>query len=109
MADIGLEVIAVVFQRIERFICDAPACSGALHEPVHRALVDPQVGHPTAVLDVTLDGFPALHNIDPQIGIGCIKGHVSDKAKAMLHVGCKVLTLVIRDASGLLSLGHLLE
>jgi len=109
MAKIVLEVIALVFPRIERFIFDAPARSGSLHEAINCALVDPQVGHPTEVLDVAVERFPALDEIDSQIGIGFIEGHVTDKAKSMLSACCSVLTLIIGNPSGLLSFGHLLK
>jgi hypothetical protein len=109
MAKIVLEVIALVFQRIERFIFDAPARPGALYEPVHRALVDPQVGDPTEVLDLTVERFPALDEIDAEIGIGCIEGHVTDKSKSMVSARCSVLTLIIRDPTRVFRFGHVLE
>jgi len=47
VAEIVLEVIALVFQRVERLIFNAPAGSRPLHDAVDRALVDAQVGDPT--------------------------------------------------------------
>ena len=38
MTKVVFEVIALVFQGIERFVFNAPPRSGSLHEPVHRAL-----------------------------------------------------------------------
>src|SRR5207244_7498814 len=40
VAEIVLEMIALIFQRIERLIFDAPASPCPLHEPIHRAFVD---------------------------------------------------------------------
>src|SRR5215813_9319816 len=51
VAEIVLEVIALIFQRVERFIFDAPPRSRPLHDAVHGALVDAQVGDPTSVAE----------------------------------------------------------
>ena len=40
VAEIVLEMLALIFQRIERRIFDAPASPCPLHEPIHRAFVD---------------------------------------------------------------------
>jgi hypothetical protein len=40
VAEIVLKMIALIFQRIERFILDAPARPCPPHELVHRAFVD---------------------------------------------------------------------
>ena len=40
VAEIVLKMIALIFQRIERFIFDAPASPCPPHELVHRAFVD---------------------------------------------------------------------
>jgi hypothetical protein len=53
-------------QRVERFIFDAPPSSRPLHDTVNRALVDAQVGDPTAMLDFALYRLPALDEVDSQ-------------------------------------------
>jgi hypothetical protein len=60
MTIIMLEVIALVFERIERLIFDAPPRSPASHELIHGAFIDAQVGDPAKVLDLAITGFPAL-------------------------------------------------
>ena len=68
MAEIVLEMIALIFQRIERLIFDAPASPRPLHEAVNRAFVDTQIGHPTEMLDFAFGGrLPALDEVDPQV------------------------------------------
>jgi hypothetical protein len=49
---------------IERFIFNAAARPGTLHEPANGALVDQQVGHSTEMLDVAVERFPALDERD---------------------------------------------
>lgn len=66
MAEIVLEVIALIFQRVERFIFDAPPRSRPLHDAVHGALIDAQVGDPTEMLDFALRRLPALDEVDSQ-------------------------------------------
>ena len=66
VAEIMLEVIALVFQRVERLIFNAPPSSRPLHNAVNCALVDAQVRDPTEMLDLALHRFPALDEIDPQ-------------------------------------------
>src|SRR5687767_13180561 len=51
MAEIVLEVIALILERIECFIFDAPTRPRPLHEPIHCTFVDTQIGHPTEMLD----------------------------------------------------------
>src|SRR5918912_711773 len=109
VSKVVLEVVALIFQGIERFVFDAPARSTTLHEPVNRALVDPQVGDPAEVLDVALECFPALEEIDPHIGVGFIEGHITGKAKSMVSARCSILTFIIGDPSSLLSLSHVVE
>ncbi len=51
MSVIVFEVVALIFQRIERFIFNLPAGSSASREEKDAAPADPQVRHPTKVLD----------------------------------------------------------
>ena len=66
VAEIVLEVIALVLQRVARLIFHAPPSSRPLHDALNRALVDAQVRDPTAMLDLALPRLPALDAIDPQ-------------------------------------------
>src|ERR671911_1222150 len=106
MAEIVLEMIALILQRIERLIFDAPARPCPLHEPIHRAFVDTQIGHPTEMLDFTIRRrLPALDEIDPQVWIGGIERQVRDTTKPMVNVGVMIVTLIIGHTTGALSLG----
>jgi hypothetical protein len=74
MAEIVLEVIALILERIECFIFDAPTRPRPLHEPIHCTFVDTQIGHPTEMLDFPFGGrLPALDEVDPKVGIGGIR------------------------------------
>jgi hypothetical protein len=64
VTDLVLAVIALMFQRVARCICEAPPRSRPLHEAVHGALVDAQVGDPTAMRDCALHRLPALEAVD---------------------------------------------
>ena len=109
MAEIVLEVIALILQGVERFIFDAPAGSRPLHDAVNCALVDAQVGDPTEMLDFALYRLPTLDEVDPQIGIGFVERHVTNKAEPMVNPLLALFTLLIGHATRLLSLGHMLE
>src|SRR5918993_214420 len=118
MAEIVLKMVALIFQRIERLIFDAPASSCPLHDAIHRALVDTQSGDPTKMLDFALSrGLPALDEIEPKFRIGGIERHVTDETKPMVHLAFVVFTLIIGHvrgwtdlhATGSLGLSDLLE
>src|SRR5262245_9596117 len=109
VAKIVLEVIALIFQRVERFIFNAPPRSRPLHDAVNCAFVDAQVSDPTEMLDFTLYRLPALDEVDPQIGIGLIERHVTNKAEPMVAPRSAVVTLIIGDPTGVLRFGHLRE
>src|SRR5262250_136890 len=109
MTKVVLKVVALVFQRIERLIFDFPPRSPAPHELIDGAFMDAKVGDPAEMLDLVLVSLPALDEVDPQLGIGCIEGHVTDKAKAMVDTCFLVVTIVVGDLPGLLSRRHLLE
>ena len=64
MAIIVLEVVALVFQRIECLIFNAPPRSPASHDLINGPLVHTQIGDPTKVLDLASDSFPALQKVD---------------------------------------------
>ena len=73
-----LEMIALIFQRIERLICEAPASPCPLHEPIQRAFVDPSIGDPAKMVDCPVSRrLPALDAIDPQPRIGGIERHMT--------------------------------
>src|SRR5215475_10386617 len=109
MPIVMLEVIALVFERIDRLIFDPPPRSPASHNLIHRAFGHAEVGDPTEVLDLAMDGFPALQKVDPEVGIGCIEWYVTHKTKVLVHTSLRVLSIIRGDTSGLLRCRHLLE
>src|SRR5690349_13793713 len=109
VAEIVLEVIALILQGVERFIFDAPAGSSSLHDAVNCSLIDAQVGDPTEMLDFVPHRLPALDKVDPQGGLGCIERHVTDKTKPMMQTLLSVMTVIIGHATGAFRFGHVLE
>jgi len=87
------EVVALIFQRVERFIFHLPSGSSASHEANDIAPADPQVGHPTQVLDFVSPHVPVLDEIDPHRRMRRIEGHVIDEAKPMDNQQFPPLTL----------------
>jgi len=83
MAVVVLEVLALVFEGIERLIFNLPPCAPSPHEVQDVAFVHPQVRHPTEVLDLIIAHFPVLNEMHPHIRVRCIERDVADKAKAM--------------------------
>ena len=51
MPKIVFEMVALVFQRVERLIFNAPPRSPTPHELIDRAFIDAQVSDPTEMLD----------------------------------------------------------
>src|SRR5918992_6351208 len=110
MAEIVLKMIALILQRIERFIFDTPARPCPLHELVHGAFVDTQIGDPAEMLDFAFGGcLPALDEIDPPVWIGSIERHVRDKTKPMVNFGVVIFTIIIGHTPGSFGLSNLLE
>src|SRR5882724_4051170 len=81
-----LEVVALIFERIERLIFDLPPCPPTTHEGIDSTLGHPQIGHPTEVLHVVAADLPILDKIDQQLRVRGIEGNLIDKAKPMHDV-----------------------
>jgi len=63
MPIVVFKMIALVFQRIERFVFDLPSGSSSPHEVKDVARAHAQVGHPTEVLDLGIADLPVLDEI----------------------------------------------
>src|SRR6266446_3613398 len=109
MAIVVLKVVALVFQWIERLICNFPPRPAAAHERRDVTLAYPQVRHPTEVLDLVRANLPILKEVDPHVRSRCIERHVIDKAKAMDHPGRAVMPLIRGDAPRFFGCLHVLE
>jgi hypothetical protein len=106
MPKIVLEMVALIFQRIERLILDPPPRSTTPHELIHRAFVDPQVRHPAEMLDLVLVPLPALQEVDEQVCIGLIERHITHKPKPVAQPRLGIVPIVIAHPSGSLSRRH---
>ena len=104
-----LTVVALIFQRLERLIFHLPPRPSPSHEAKDMAYAYPQVGHPTAVLDLVLAYLPVLDDIDPHIDIRSMERHIMDKPQAMDNPGSAVVSLIRGHASGVLRPLHLPE
>src|SRR5713101_7197529 len=109
MTKIMLEVVALVFQRIERLILDAAPRSPAPHELIHGAFGHAEVGDPAKVLNLVPVPLPALQEVDPEVHIGLIERHITDKPKPMAQTCLGVIPIIIGDAPSLLGRRYMLE
>src|SRR5215471_13538826 len=109
MPIIVLEVIALVFQRIEGLVFHFPPRSATPHKAIHVALVHTQVRHLTEVLDLAIAMFPVLDAIDSHVRSRAIERHVVDKAKPMHQPGGAVMPFIRGDATGVCGRLYLLE
>src|SRR2546426_4525110 len=103
MAVVVLKVVALIFQRIERFIFNLPPRPATAHELIDVTPAYPQVRHPTEVLHLVLADLPILDDIDPHVRSRCIERHVIDKPKPMYHTRSAVMPLIIGDAPSIFS------
>lgn len=102
MTKIMLEMIPLVFQCIARLILDAPPRSPAPHKLVHGAFTHAKIGDPATVLDGIPVPLPALQEVDPEVTIGLIEWHITDKPKPMAQPRLGVIPIIIDDAPSLL-------
>src|SRR5439155_25428721 len=70
------------------------------HEAPEIARAHPQVGHPTAGLDLGLAPLPVLDAIDPHGPVRGIARHIMDKPPAMAPPGRAVVALISGHAPG---------
>src|SRR5918992_831179 len=109
MTKIVLKLVALVFQRVERLIFNAPAGSTTPHDLVHRAFGQAKVSYPTEMLHFVAVPLPALQKVDPHIGVGLIERQVTGKAKAMAQTTLGIIAIIIAYLARLLSRRHLRE
>src|SRR5215510_9759526 len=109
MPVVVLEVVPLIFQRIERLIFNLPSRSSTPHEIIDVTLAYPQVCHPTEVLDLLIAYLPVLDEIDPHVHVRGIERHIIDKPKAMAYPSSAVVPLIIGDAPSLFGHLHLVE
>ena len=108
MAIVVFKVIALIFQRIERLICNFPPRPSSPHELRDVTLTHPQVRYPTAVLDPILAALPVLDDIDPYVRSRGIERYVVHKAKPMHNPCGAVVPLIIAHAPSVFRRLHLI-
>ena len=90
MAEVVLDMIALVFERIEGLVFDFPAGAATLHQLAHIVFTDRDVAHPTVVIgdflthrqpilkEIELIGIAAAaierHLVDPAVGVPAALG-----------------------------------
>src|SRR5712691_6144364 len=109
MPVIVFAVVALMFQRIERFICNLPSGSAASHEVIDVTLAHPDGRHPTKVLDAVSPTFPVLDEMDLHVRVRCIERPVIDEANPMHNPRGAVMPLVRGDTPSVLRCLHLRE
>jgi hypothetical protein len=102
-------MIPLVFQRIERLVCELPPGASSPHEVKDVALTHAQVRHPAAVLDLGSAALPVLDEMDADVDVRGIEGHIIDKSAAMPHAGSTVVAFIIGHTSSLFRRLDLLE
>ena len=98
MSIVVLQVIALVFQRVEGLICNLPPGSSTPHEVKNMPFGHPQVGDPAEVLDLVLAHLPVRDKIDPHLYVRRIAGDVIAQAKPM-HEPCGAVVPFIPGAA----------
>jgi hypothetical protein len=77
VAEVVLQIVALILERVETLVLDLPTGSAAAHDIVNGLLRESQVGDPTEILDVAI-GFdlPIFENIHQAIGLGFVERHL---------------------------------
>src|SRR6516225_4963845 len=99
MSVVVLEVVALILQRVERFIFNLPACPATPHEWVDITLAYPQVRHPTELLNLVLAHLPVLDEIDQHVCSRAIERHVVDKARPSRQRRSALRPLIVAHAA----------
>src|SRR5215831_20122283 len=107
MTVVMLEVVALIFQCIERLVFNLPPRPATPHEVIDVPRADAQVCHPTKVLHLVLTHLPILDEIDSHVWVRGIERHVIHKAEAMDYTRGTVVPLIGGHAPGLLGCLHL--
>ena len=103
------EVVALIFERIERLMFNLPPRSSTPHEVKDVARAHPEVCDPTEVLDLVSSDLPVLNEIHPHVRVRGVERHVIDKAKPMHNMRSAVMTLIIRHVTSVVRCLHLLK
>ena len=84
MAEVVLDMIALIFERVEGLVFDFPAGAAALHQLAHIVFTDRDVAHPTVVIgDFLTHRQPVLKEIE-LIGIAAaIERHLVEPAASV--------------------------
>ena len=94
MPVIVLEVVALVFQGVERFVFHLPPRPSTPHELRDVPFAHAHVRHPAKVLDLGSANLPILDEMDPHVWVRGIERHVIHKAEAMDHPCGAVVPLI---------------
>ncbi len=77
MSVVMFKVVALVFERIERFVLDFPAASAYEHDVLHVFVVQLQIGHPAKASGFAVFvGLLVVQHVYSHIGITAIEGQV---------------------------------
>ena len=86
MAEVVLEMVALVFERVKRFIFDFPAGTSSSHEGKDVVGRQGEIGTPGEMKGFPRRAlFPILPEVDVELGMLLVQGKVIDPAKARGH------------------------
>ena len=77
------QMIALIFEGIEGLIFDFPAGASPAHQFADIEFGHGEVGDLTEVLGFVRGDLPIFDEIDPQVLMGCVQGHLIDETKAV--------------------------
>ena len=80
MAVVVLELVALVFQRIERLVLDPPTTPPATNQPLHCGSADRQIRHPTETLGDTAVStkLSMIDEVHQQVSMARVERHLFD-------------------------------
>jgi hypothetical protein len=100
MPVMGLDVVAVVFQGVERVVCKRPPRPSTPHEVLDVPWAHAHVRHPANVLDLGRATRPRLAAIAPHVWVRGLAWQVMHPAAALDHPGGAVVPRIAGHAPG---------
>ena len=83
VAVVMFEMVALVFERVEGFVFDFPACPASFHNSIDGIGGEGLIGNPGEVLLFLRADLPLFQEMDAEIGMTLVERQVVDPAEAM--------------------------
>ena len=85
-AEVVLEVVSPVFERVQNFVLDFPSGAAAPHDVIDVVLGDGEVGYPREVLGLFSALLPVFQDIDEDVLFGFIEREAAGGPKQVVHI-----------------------